>query len=139
MQFGEIKAQFGKNRKCKVGKVVHFKCKFGITSIFGGNLQAESSKMLIPRWRKQRMHTKDKQKVLADRINTLCKQNGISYYALSYKSTVPLTTLLHIVDGSTKNPGIFTITKICEGLGITLKEFFDTDAFRDGFCEGIED
>jgi len=81
------------------------------------------------------MQTKDKQKVLADRINTFCKQKDISYYSLSYKSTVPLTTLLHIVDGSTKNPGIFTIIKICEGLGVTLKEFFDTDEFN----EGIED
>lgn len=85
------------------------------------------------------MRTKDKQKVLADRINALCKKRGISYYSLSYKSTVPLTTLLHIVDGSTKNPGIFTIVKICEGLDITLKEFFDTDAFKDIFDEGVED
>ena len=43
-------------------------------------------------------------KILADRINNLCKEQGITYYALSYKSAVPLTTLLHIVNGSTKNP-----------------------------------
>ena len=60
-------------------------------------------------------------KILADRINNLCKEQGITYYALSYKSAVPLTTLLHIVNGSTKNPGIFTIHKICEG--------FDTEEF----------
>lgn len=85
------------------------------------------------------MQTKEQQKVLVDRINSLCKEKGISYYSLSYKSTVPLTTLLHIVDGTTRNPGIFTIIKICEGLNITLKEFFDTDAFLDVLNEGIED
>lgn len=68
-------------------------------------------------------------KILADRINNLCKEQGITYYALSYKSAVPLTTLLHIVNGSTKNPGIFTSHKICEGFEISLKDFFDTEEF----------
>lgn len=69
------------------------------------------------------------QKILANRINDLCKKQGISYYTLSYKSAVPLTTLLHIVDGSTKNPGVLTIIKICEGLEISVKDFFDTEEF----------
>ena len=69
------------------------------------------------------------QKILANRINDLCKKRGISYYALSYKSAVPLTTLIHIVYGSTKNPGILTVIKICEGLDISLKDFFDTEDF----------
>lgn len=68
-------------------------------------------------------------KIIANRINYLCKIQGISYYKLSYNSTVPLTTLLHIVDGSTKNPGIFTLIKICDGLNITIKDFFDTEEF----------
>lgn len=76
------------------------------------------------------MQTKDKQKVLINRINSLCKKNDLSYYFLSCRSTVPLTTLLHIVEGTTKNPGIFTIAKLCEGFGMTLSEFFDTDEFR---------
>lgn len=69
------------------------------------------------------------QKILANRINDLCKKQNMSYYLLSYKSTVPLTTLLHIVDGSTKNPGILTVIKICEGLNISIKDFFDTEEF----------
>ena len=72
---------------------------------------------------------KDTQKILAKRINILCKKKGMSYYTLSYRSTVPLTTLLHILDGSTKNPGILTIIKLCDGLGISLQEFFDTEEF----------
>lgn len=73
----------------------------------------------------------DEQKILSKRIEYLCKQNGMSYYTLSYKSAVPMTTLMHIIDCSTKNPGIFTIVKICNGLDITIKDFFNTKEFAD--------
>lgn len=85
------------------------------------------------------MEKNDKQKILSERINGLCKEKGISYYSLSYKSTVPLTTLLHIVDGSIKNPGIFTIIQICNGLDISLKDFFDTEDFNKIVDEEIEE
>lgn len=71
------------------------------------------------------------QKILSKRIDDLCKQKGISYYSLSYKAAVPITTLMHIIDCSTKNPGVFTIMKICNGLNITVKDFFDTIDFLD--------
>ena len=65
------------------------------------------------------------QDVLVERINNLCKEKRMTYYALSYASAVPMTTLMHIVDKSTVNPGVLTIGKLCEGFGITLKEFFN--------------
>ncbi|MDO4343875.1 MAG: XRE family transcriptional regulator [Eubacteriales bacterium] len=77
------------------------------------------------------MNEKRLQNPLAERIRYLCWQKDMSYYDLSYKSAVPITTLMHIIDGSTKNPGIFTIIKICSGLEITLIEFFDTEEFRE--------
>ena len=73
----------------------------------------------------------NEQKLLSQRIEYLCKEKRLSYYALSYRSTVPLTTLMHIVDCSTKNPGIFTIIKICNGLDVTIQEFFDSKEFVD--------
>ena len=69
--------------------------------------------------------------LVQERIEFLRKENGETYYTLSYKSTLPMTTLMHIVDGSTRNPGAYTIMKICDGLGITLKEFFDTKEFEE--------
>jgi transcriptional regulator with XRE-family HTH domain len=72
----------------------------------------------------------NEQKVLADRIRYYCQQKRMSYYALSYRSTVPLTTIMHIMNCSTKNPGIFTLAKICNGLDITVKEFFDSEDFK---------
>lgn len=71
----------------------------------------------------------EKQKVLIQRINQLCKEKGYTYYTLSYKSSVPLSTLTHIMGGTSKNPGLFTIMKLCDGLGVSMKEFFDTQEF----------
>ena len=78
---------------------------------------------------------KKAQEILIARINELCKNDGVTYYTLSYRSTIPLTTLMHIMDGTTKNPGIFTLMKICDGLGVSLSEFFDTEGFEDAVIE----
>ena len=71
------------------------------------------------------------QELLVERINYFCKEKRMSYYALSYESAVPMTTLMHIIDKSTVNPGILTLGKLCEGFGITLKAFFDAPEFED--------
>lgn len=69
------------------------------------------------------------QDLLAKRIQELCMERNISYYTLAYRSSIPMTTLMHIVDCSTKNPGIFTLSKICSGLNITLRDFFSLEEF----------
>jgi len=73
--------------------------------------------------------------ILLARINQLCKEKRMSYYNLSYKSSIPLSTIINIMEGTTKNPGIYTIMKICDGFGITMKEFFDTKEFEDAIVE----
>lgn len=75
----------------------------------------------------------DAQDMIIKRICNLCKEKDLSYYALAYRSAVPLTTLMHILDKSTRNPGVLTIGRLCDGWGITLKEFFDSEEF-----DGIE-
>lgn len=70
------------------------------------------------------------QKLLAERINNLCRDKRMSYYLLSYKSGVPITTIMNIVHCTTKNPGVFTIFKLCDGFGISAREFFDAEEFR---------
>lgn len=72
---------------------------------------------------------KNYQKILKNRIDDLCREKNYTYYNLSYKASIPLSTLMHIMNGESKNPGIITIIKICDGLEISLKEFFDTDDF----------
>ncbi|RKI90257.1 XRE family transcriptional regulator [Parablautia intestinalis] len=68
--------------------------------------------------------------VIVERIDNLCKEKRMSYYALSYRSAVPMSTLIHIVEESTANPGVLTIGKLCGGFGVTLSEFFDGPEFE---------
>ncbi len=68
--------------------------------------------------------------LLSNRINYFRKMRNMTFYQLAYRSAVPLTTLMHIMNGYTKNPGIFTIAKICNGLDITMVEFFKAGEFE---------
>ncbi len=66
-----------------------------------------------------------------NRILELCKQRGITPNALSYAAGISQSTVKSILGGESKNPGIVTLKKICDGLDITLVEFFDTKQYRE--------
>lgn len=68
-------------------------------------------------------------KTVAKRIRELCKEHRITPNALSYIAAVPQSTIKSILNDETKNPGIVTIKKICDGFDITLIEFFDSPLF----------
>ena len=68
--------------------------------------------------------------VTAKRIRELCKERGITPNGLSYIAGVSQSTIKSILNGESKNPGIVTIKKICDGLEITIGEFFNTDEFN---------
>ncbi len=69
--------------------------------------------------------------VVVDRILSLCKENDITPNGLSYISGVSQSTIKSILNGESQNPGVVTIKKLCDGLGITICEFFDTKEFRE--------
>ncbi len=64
------------------------------------------------------------------RLKQLCEERNLSMYALAYNSGMHGSTIKNIFNGSSKNTGIITIKKICDGLDISLAEFFDTNEFR---------
>ena len=66
---------------------------------------------------------------IASRILQLCTERGITPNGLSYISAVPQATIKSILNGESKNPGTVTIKKLCDGLEITLGEFFSTPEF----------
>ena len=68
--------------------------------------------------------------VTAQRIRELCSERGITPNGLSYISGVSQSTIKSILNGESQNPGIATIKKICDGLNITIGEFFNTDEFN---------
>lgn len=70
------------------------------------------------------------QEAVVKRINGLCKQNLISVNRLATQSGMNPSTLKNIVYGITQNTGIETVEKICNGLDITVADFFNDDIFR---------
>ena len=71
----------------------------------------------------------DTRQAIANRIRQLCRQRGITPNGLSSLSAVPQATVKSILNGESRNPGTVTIKKLCDGLDITLGEFFSADVF----------
>ncbi len=69
-------------------------------------------------------------KAVADRLLELCEQKNLSVNALARTSAVPPSTLKNIINGGSQNAGIVTIKKLCDGLEISLFDFFDTETFK---------
>ena len=63
------------------------------------------------------------------RIEELCKTRKLTVNALSNISGVTQSTVNDIVSGTTYNAGIATIKKLCDGLGISIRDFFNSDLF----------
>lgn len=66
---------------------------------------------------------------VSDRVLELCKENGITVNKLSTVSGVTQSTVNDIVNHRSKNIGIVTIKKLCDGLNISITDFFTTDTF----------
>ncbi|MBE6861478.1 MAG: helix-turn-helix transcriptional regulator [Ruminococcus sp.] len=66
---------------------------------------------------------------VAKRITDLCDERGITVNVLANLAAVSPSTVKNIIYGVSKNPGIATIKMLCDGLDITLLEFFDDEIF----------
>ena len=64
-----------------------------------------------------------------DRILELCRQRHITINYLATLSALPPSSIKNILYGRSTNPTIQTIKLICDGLGITLGEFFNAPLF----------
>lgn len=65
-----------------------------------------------------------------NRILSLCGERDISVNRLAPMSALPPSSVKNIHYGKSQNPKLLTIKMICDGLGITLGEFFDTPEFN---------
>lgn len=63
------------------------------------------------------------------RITELCNEKSITIYELGKLSGIRATTIYSIIDGKSNNPSIVSITKICEGLNVSVRDFFDDELF----------
>lgn len=63
------------------------------------------------------------------RISELCTNRGITVNKLATISGITQSTLNNIVSGRNNSTTVSTVQKICDGLEITITEFFCSDCF----------
>lgn len=64
-----------------------------------------------------------------NRILQLCGERGLTINRLATLSALPPSSIKNILYGKSQNPKFLTIKLVCDGLGITLGEFFSTPEF----------
>ncbi|MCI9273608.1 MAG: helix-turn-helix transcriptional regulator [Clostridiales bacterium] len=72
----------------------------------------------------------DIQQKVAIRLSELCRFYEVSPKELSKKTGVAVSSIQAILDGSYKLLRINTLIKLCDGLGISLFDFFSADVFE---------
>ena len=65
------------------------------------------------------------------RILNLCEERGISVNKLSVMSGVTQSTVNNIISGRNNSATVATIQKLCDGLDISIQEFFSAPLFLD--------
>ncbi|MEE6208466.1 MAG: helix-turn-helix transcriptional regulator [Alphaproteobacteria bacterium] len=68
---------------------------------------------------------------VAQRIIDLCAERNIAVNALANISGVAPSTIYSMLNTKSRNPGVVSIKKICDGLEITVRQFFDCPLFDD--------
>jgi len=65
-----------------------------------------------------------------DRIKQLCKNKNYTINKLATMSAINYSTVRDFMNEKNSNIGIITIKKLCDGLGLSLYDFFDTEPFK---------
>lgn len=66
---------------------------------------------------------------VAQRIVDLCQEKNIAINTLANLSGVSPSTVYSMLNHKSQNPGVSSINKLCDGLEISLREFFDDKLF----------
>ncbi len=66
---------------------------------------------------------------VAERIVQLCNERNLTINALANISGIPPSTIYSMLNMKSKNPGVISLQKICDGFEITLRTFFDSELF----------
>lgn len=64
------------------------------------------------------------------RIQELCRERNITVNKLAIMSGVTQSTLSNIVSGRNNSATVSTIKKLCDGLEISIIDFFGSDIFK---------
>ena len=66
-----------------------------------------------------------------ERILQLCAERDLTINKLSTISGVTQSTVNNVVGGRNNSTTVSTLQKLCDGLGITIIDFFNDDLFKD--------
>lgn len=64
-----------------------------------------------------------------NRILQLCEARNMSINRLATVCALPPSSIKNILYGKSQNPKLLTVKMICDGLDITLGEFFSSEEF----------
>ena len=70
-------------------------------------------------------------KAVVDRFNNICKERNMKPNELSVISVVTPSSVYSMLDSNRHNISIVLIKKLCDGLDMSLAEFFDSDEFNE--------
>lgn len=68
---------------------------------------------------------------VVQRFQGLCRERGIKYNELATLSGVTPSTVYSMMDKRRKDVSVVTVKKLCDGLGISIPEFFNSAGFED--------
>ena len=68
-------------------------------------------------------------KAIEEKITKILIERNITINKLASMSCLTQSTVDSLINGKSKNPKLLTIVHNCDGLGITLTEFFDDKLF----------
>lgn len=74
---------------------------------------------------------------IKQRILDLCEAHGMTINKLALEAGLTQSTLSSIINEGSNNPTLVTVSKVCVGLKITVREFFD-DALFENIDQKIE-
>jgi len=64
------------------------------------------------------------------RMKNICKDRKIKFNELATRSGVTPSTVYSMMDERRRDLSVITLKKLCDGLDMTVAEFFDDDIFR---------
>lgn len=64
------------------------------------------------------------------RLQNICGERNIRYNELATRSGVTPSTVYSLMDSSRRDLSVITLKKLCDGLDMTITEFFDDDIFK---------
>lgn len=67
---------------------------------------------------------------VVQRLQNICGERGIRLNELATRSGVTPSTVYSLVSETRRDLSVITLKKLCDGLDMTISDFFDDELFR---------